>query len=81
MHGTFFFIIATTILLSNSAFIQEIKQYEPQGEYLNAVAVITILFIETLPTGLLTSFASMQLLKNDKPMSITENQQKDLSRD
>lgn len=77
----FFSIIASTILLSNEAFIQEIRRVEPQGKYLNHVSLTAITFIETLLVGLLTSFASMQLLKNDKPMSITENQEKDLSRD
>ena len=36
--------------------------------------------MEALTSGLLFTFASMQWLKNDKPMSIPENKEKDLSR-
>ncbi len=36
--------------------------------------------METLTCGLLFTFVSMQSLKNDKPMSISENKEKRLGR-
>lgn len=44
-------------------FLAKIKLYEPQGIYLNQMAIAIILFIEAMASGCMISFISMQWLK------------------
>ncbi|MEQ8471211.1 MAG: DUF4199 domain-containing protein [Marinoscillum sp.] len=51
-------------------FLTKIKIYEPQGIYLNQLAIAVILFIEALASGCMISFISMQWLKKERPFGI-----------
>ena len=56
-------IIMAIYLITNPDFMMEIKQEEPQGNYLNIPAMVLLILIEGIASGILFSYTSMQFLK------------------
>ncbi|MEL7147474.1 MAG: DUF4199 domain-containing protein [Bacteroidota bacterium] len=59
--GFALFMIA--YLLINPDFLMAIRTNEPQGIYLNIPAIVTLIIIEGVASGILFSYMSMQFLK------------------
>lgn len=51
-------------------FMAQIKAYEPQGIYLNPLAIGIIVFMEATASGFMISYISMQWLKKDRHLSV-----------
>ena len=60
-----FAIFMTIYLLMNPEFVIEIKETEPQGMYLNIPAMVMLILIEGIGSGILFTYTSMQFLKAD----------------
>lgn len=49
----------------DTAFMEAIKEKEPMGIYLNRFAVVIVIFIEAMSSGVIFTFSFMQLFKDD----------------
>jgi len=69
-----FAIFIFIYLLSNPEFLQEIKNVEPFGNYLNAFLISFIIIMEGSGSGFLLSFGIMQWYKKRTPDQFLKDQ-------
>jgi len=69
-----FAIFIFIYLLSNPEFLQEIKDVEPFGNYLNAFLISFIIIMEGSGSGFLLSFGIMQWYKKRTPGQFLKDQ-------
>ncbi len=58
-----FALFMMTYLLLNPTFMESIRQNEPQGIYMNEAAVVMLILIEGVASGVLFTYVTMQYLK------------------
>jgi hypothetical protein len=69
-----FAIFIFIYLMSNTAFMEEIKQVEPFGNYLNAFLISFIIVMEGAGSGFFLSYGVMQWYKKRTPVSFLKQQ-------
>ena len=65
-----FALFMATYLLINPEFMIEVREQEPQGIYLNVPAIVMLILIEGIASGVLFTYTAMQSMKSKTVLGV-----------